>query len=110
MPGAGRVARLTWAGIHALGASLELSVPGHSHHCESRSRIDGLPLCEQAMRFGLMVYSSRESGEQSGIVSILGTNLEPSALVRRCKGEGIIINQRVGAFASALIAITRLRR
>jgi cysteine desulfurase/selenocysteine lyase len=87
---------LNMAGVHALGTSLafllSLGIPTIA------ARVLELTdyLCEKAQRSGLMVYSSRKPGEQSGIVSLLGTKMEPSALVRRCKEEGIIINQRGG--------------
>jgi selenocysteine lyase/cysteine desulfurase len=87
---------LNMAGIHALGASLELlrslGIPALANRVLEITDY----LCERAQRFGLIVYSSRESGEKSGIVSLLKPNEEPSSLVRRCKNEGIIVAQRAG--------------
>ena len=87
---------LNMAGIHALGASLELLLLLGIPNLENRVLELTDYLCEQAQRSGLMVYSSRRTGEKSGIVSLQKPNNEPSLLVRRCKNEGIVINQRAG--------------
>jgi cysteine desulfurase / selenocysteine lyase len=97
-PNAGRweSGSLNMAGIHALGASLEvllsLGIPTVANRVLELTDY----LCERAQRSGLIVYSSRESGEKSGVVSLLKPNGEPTSLVRRCKDEGMIINQRAG--------------
>jgi cysteine desulfurase/selenocysteine lyase len=88
---------LNVAGIHALGASLELL-----HKLEVgciAERIFDLTddLCRKARSAGLEVFSSREPNERSGIVSLLPlAGKEPRALVRRCRDEGIVINLRAG--------------
>jgi selenocysteine lyase/cysteine desulfurase len=53
-------------------------------------------LCEQASRAGLSIFSSRATGEKSGIVSLLSPGRDPDALVRLCRERGIIVNQRFG--------------
>jgi selenocysteine lyase/cysteine desulfurase len=88
---------LNVGGVHALGASLELLLGlGIDAVAE---RVLGLTdyLCERARRAGLEVFSSREPNERSGIVSLVAPpGSEPRALVRRCRDEGIVINQRAG--------------
>jgi selenocysteine lyase/cysteine desulfurase len=88
---------LNVGGIHALGASLEMllgiGIP------QIADRIIELTddLCRKAMAAGLEVFSSREPGERSGIVSLLPPpGVEPRTLVRRCRDAGIVINLRGG--------------
>jgi cysteine desulfurase / selenocysteine lyase len=87
---------LNVGGISALGASLalllEAGIPAVAE------RVLGLTdhLCEQAARAGLDVFSSRRPGDCSGIVSLVVPGADPRDLVRRCRQEGIVINQRAG--------------
>jgi selenocysteine lyase/cysteine desulfurase len=53
-------------------------------------------LCARAGQAGLEVFSSRLPEERSGIVSLVAPEADPRALVRRCRGAGIVINQRAG--------------
>jgi selenocysteine lyase/cysteine desulfurase len=87
---------LNVAGIHALGASLDLLLSLGIGAIGERVLELTDYLCERGLRAGLGVYSSRRAGEQSGIVSLLVPGEDPRALVRRCKTEGIIINHRAG--------------
>jgi cysteine desulfurase/selenocysteine lyase len=86
---------LNVAGIMALGASLELlleiGIPAVT------ARILELTdyLCEATGRTGLEVFSSRSPKDKCGIVSLLIPG-DPRALVRTCKDQGIIVNQRAG--------------
>jgi selenocysteine lyase/cysteine desulfurase len=48
-----------------------------------------------ACALGIEVFSSRAEKEKSAIVSLV-TGGTPSALVRRCREQGIVINQRSG--------------
>jgi cysteine desulfurase / selenocysteine lyase len=97
-PGAGRweSGSLNVAGIVAVGASLELllniGVPA------IRDRVLHLTdyLCEQAARKGLTVYSSRQPGEDSSIVSLIVPGAEPRPLVRACREAGMVVNHRAG--------------
>jgi selenocysteine lyase/cysteine desulfurase len=87
---------LNVGGISALGASLalllEAGIPAVAE------RVLGLTdhLCERAARAGLEVFSSRAPGDRSGIVSLTAPEGDPRELVRRCRHEGIVINQRAG--------------
>jgi selenocysteine lyase/cysteine desulfurase len=87
---------LNVGGITALGASLalllEAAIPAVAQ------RVLGLTdhLCFRAARAGLEVFSSRLPGERSGIVSLVVPGADPRELVRRCRQEGIVINQRAG--------------
>jgi selenocysteine lyase/cysteine desulfurase len=86
---------LNVAGIVALGGSLELlleiGVPA------IRDRVLELTdhLCERAARAGLTVFSSRAPAEKSAIVSLVPDD-DVRALVRRCREQYIVINQRAG--------------
>jgi cysteine desulfurase/selenocysteine lyase len=89
---------LNVGGILALGASLRLlldvGIPVIAR------RVLGLTdyLCERARREGLTVFSSRSVSERSCIVSLdaPGTRYTPLEIVRRCRAEGMAINQRGG--------------
>jgi selenocysteine lyase/cysteine desulfurase len=87
---------LNVAGITALGASLELllqiGIP------EIAARVEAITdyLCERAKEAGLQVYSSRQPGEKSGIVSLIAAGADPRSLVRHCRSHGVVINQRAG--------------
>ncbi|HXG08957.1 MAG TPA: aminotransferase class V-fold PLP-dependent enzyme [Gemmataceae bacterium] len=87
---------LNVAGITALGASLELLL--HIGIDAIARRVLELTdyLCERVRRAGVEVYSSRRPEDRSGIVSLIVPEAEPRALVRRCREEGIVINQRAG--------------
>jgi selenocysteine lyase/cysteine desulfurase len=84
------------AGITAMGASLDLLL--NTGIDSIYRRIEELTdyLCEQASRAGLSIFSSRATGEKSGIVSLLSPGRDPDALVRLCRERGIIVNQRFG--------------
>jgi selenocysteine lyase/cysteine desulfurase len=87
---------LNVGGVHALGASLELLL--ELGVVSIAGRVLGLTdhLCERAARAGLQVFSSRRPAEASGIVSLVAPGRDPAALVRRCRGEGVVINHRAG--------------
>jgi selenocysteine lyase/cysteine desulfurase len=88
---------LNVAGIHALGASLELLLGLGIANVAGRVRELTDYLCERARSAGLEVFSSRAAGEDSGIVSLLPPQgQEPRALKKRCRDEGIVINLRAG--------------
>jgi selenocysteine lyase/cysteine desulfurase len=87
---------LNVAGIVALGASLEvlleIGIPAVA------ARVTELTdyLCAKAESIDLSVFSSRHSGDKSGIVSLTVPGIEPRNLVRRCRDRGIVINHRAG--------------
>src|SRR3984893_450649 len=80
-PNAGRweSGSLNVAGIMALGASLELLLGIRLANVASRVQKFTDYLCEQAARVGREVYSSRESKDKSGIVSLIARGAEPRA-------------------------------
>jgi selenocysteine lyase/cysteine desulfurase len=84
------------AGITGLGASLELLLGiGIPTVAERVFELTDY-LCAQAARAGIEVFSSRERGERSAIVSLISPEAEPRSLVRRCRANGVVINQRSG--------------
>src|SRR5262249_39282484 len=88
---------LNVAGIHALGASLELLLGLGIANVAGRVRELTDRLCERARSAGLEGFSSRAAGAGSGIGSLLPPpGQEPRALKRRCRDEGIVINLRAG--------------
>lgn len=84
------------AGISALGASIDLLLHIGLENVERRVLELTDYLCEGASKMGLEVYSSRQPGEKSGIVSLLTPGQDPVQLVKHCRGHGIIVNQRGG--------------
>lgn len=87
---------LNVAGITALGASLELLLQIGIAAISQRVLELTDYLCEQAARNGLTIFSSRQSADKSGIVSLAPSSGDIRELVRRCRSAGIIINQRAG--------------
>jgi len=87
---------LNVAGITALGASLELLLRIGLPEVSARVLELTDYLCEGARRRGLEVFSSRAPGEQSGIVSLSLPGRDVGAVVRRCKEQGVVVNQRAG--------------
>jgi cysteine desulfurase / selenocysteine lyase len=87
---------LNVAGITALGASLELllgiGIPAIAKRVLELTDY----LCARAERSGFDIYSSRRPEDKSAIVSLIVPNADPRALVRRCRQQGIVINQRAG--------------
>jgi cysteine desulfurase / selenocysteine lyase len=88
---------LNVAGIHALGASLDLLLGAGIANVAERVRELTAYLCERASAAGLQVFSARESGEWSGIVSLVPPpGRDPRELKKHCRDEGIVINLRAG--------------
>jgi cysteine desulfurase/selenocysteine lyase len=86
---------LNVAGITGLGASLELLLSLGIPVVAGRVLELTDYLCDKARGAGIEVFSSRLRADKSGIVS-LRTKEDPRQVMRRCKSEGIIINQRAG--------------
>jgi selenocysteine lyase/cysteine desulfurase len=87
---------LNVAGITALGASLALLLEiGIPTICERVLELTDY-LCKKAQRAGCEIYSSRKSEDKSGIVSIMIPGADVRQAVKRCRAEGIVINQRAG--------------
>jgi selenocysteine lyase/cysteine desulfurase len=88
---------LNVAGIHALGASLELLLGAGIANVAERVHELTTYLCERAATAGLQVFSARGSGEWSGIVSLVPpAGRDPRELKKACRDEGIVINLRGG--------------
>jgi len=88
---------LNVGGIHALGASLEVLLGQGIDAVAARVQDLTSHLCQRSQSAGLEVFSSRDEGEWSGIVSLVPPqDSDPRALVRRCRDESIVINLRAG--------------
>jgi selenocysteine lyase/cysteine desulfurase len=88
---------LNVGGIHALGATLELLLGLGIDAVADRVLALTDELCERARSAGLHVFSSRQAGERSGIVSLLPpAGVDAQALKKQCRGDGIVINVRGG--------------
>jgi selenocysteine lyase/cysteine desulfurase len=87
---------LNVAGITAMGASLELLLGIGIE--QVAARVLGLTdyLCARALEAGLAVFSSRRPDDKSGIVSIIMPNPDVRQVVRQCRQQGLVINQRAG--------------
>jgi selenocysteine lyase/cysteine desulfurase len=97
-PHAGRYesGSLNLGGIHALGASIDLLLGIGIQHVADRVLSLTDFLCERLSQRGFDVYSSRRSADRSGIVSVELPGVDLPALVRRLRGEGIVVNERAG--------------
>jgi selenocysteine lyase/cysteine desulfurase len=84
------------AGIAALGASLELLLRLGIETVRDRVLALTDYLCERLAQIGLEVYSSRRPEDKSGIVSVSAPGRDLRAIVRRCRAQGVVINQRAG--------------
>jgi selenocysteine lyase/cysteine desulfurase len=87
---------LNVAGIAALGASMALLLEIGIDKVAARVLELTDHLCARAEAAGLTVYSSRQTSDKSGIVSLIPASGEVRGLVRRCREQGIVINQRAG--------------
>jgi selenocysteine lyase/cysteine desulfurase len=87
---------LNVGGIMALGASLQMLLEiGIGAVAERIMEVTDY-LCARAEEVGLQVFSSRRPGDRSGIVSLVAPASDVRALVRHCRTEGVVINQRAG--------------
>ncbi|MCS6864052.1 MAG: aminotransferase class V-fold PLP-dependent enzyme [Gemmataceae bacterium] len=95
-PHAGRFegGALNLAGITALGASLELLLSVGIANIRERVLALTDYLCEEALRRGWTVFSSRTPAEKSGIVSLLHPTLPPEEVVKRCRAARVAVNMR----------------
>lgn len=83
-------------GISALGESLLLLLEAGIENVSHRVLDLTDYLCERAPSAGLKVFSSREAGEKSGIVSLVPERVSPKELMKRCRDAGVIVNVRAG--------------
>ena len=83
-------------GITALGASLELLLNAGIATIERRVTELTDYLCDRAATRGWTVFSSREPGEKSGIVSLIHPAAPADEVLRRCRAAGVVVNNRAG--------------
>jgi selenocysteine lyase/cysteine desulfurase len=84
------------AGIAALGASLELIQDASVAAIEQRVLALTDHLCQEASRRGWQVFSSRDEGEKSGIVSLIHAMLPAAEVMKRARDAGVVVNNRAG--------------
>jgi selenocysteine lyase/cysteine desulfurase len=87
---------LNVAGISALGASMELLLKIGIEAIGDRIIELTDYVCANAGKASLVVYSSCQPADKSGIVSLTAPDRDVRSLVRRCREHNIIINQRAG--------------
>jgi selenocysteine lyase/cysteine desulfurase len=87
---------LNVAGITGLGGSLAVLLEVGIPVIEARVLELTDHLCAGAERDGFQVFSSRRAKEKSGIVSLVWPGPDLRHVLRRCREEGIVINQRAG--------------
>lgn len=87
---------LNVGGISALGASIELLLNIGIPAVWDRVRSLTEYICARSAKAGLEVYSSRQPGDQSGIVSLVLPDTDVRQLVLRCRADAIVVNQRAG--------------
>ncbi len=83
-------------GITALGASLQLLLDTGIDNIENRILELTDHLCDRAPAMGLEVFSSREPGEKSGIVSLVKPGEPSDAVMKQCRAAGVVVNSRAG--------------
>jgi selenocysteine lyase/cysteine desulfurase len=81
-------------GITALGASLELLLSVGIPAIEQRILAITDYLCDRALSLGWRVFSSRETGEKSGIVSLIHPTLTAAEVFKKCRAAGVVVNNR----------------
>ena len=81
-------------GIAALGASLKLLLETGIDAIEERVLALTDYLCDAAAARGWRVYSSRNDGEKSGIVSLIHPTLSSADVMKRCRAAGVLVNNR----------------
>jgi selenocysteine lyase/cysteine desulfurase len=83
-----------FAGLTALGASLQLLLETGIPSISERIIYLTDYLCEQAQRRGWTLFSSRQPAHKSGIVSLIHPHLPAREVVNYCRAHGIVINTR----------------
>jgi selenocysteine lyase/cysteine desulfurase len=82
-------------GVAALGASLDVLLGIGIDAIGERVLTLSDYLCERAERAGVKVFSAREPGAKSGIVS-LDIPGDVKAVVAKCRAAGVVVNRRAG--------------
>jgi selenocysteine lyase/cysteine desulfurase len=83
-------------GITALGASLELLLEAGIENVGRRVLELTDYLCDRAASAGLEVFSSRATGEKSGIVSLVKPGATAADVKKRCRAAGVVVADRAG--------------
>jgi cysteine desulfurase/selenocysteine lyase len=83
-------------GISTFGASLDLLLDVGIENVEQRVLELTDYLCANAAKAGIVVFSSREPKDKSGIVSLEKAGVPPEVLVKACRTANIIVNFRGG--------------
>ena len=83
-------------GVAALGASLGLILAAGVDAISRRVLTLTDYLCDRANAEGWSVFSSRQPGEASGIVSLTVPGVDPMDVVKTCRAAGVIVNARGG--------------
>ncbi len=83
-------------GVSAFGASLELLLDAGVAAVERRVVELTDYLCERAASAGFEVFSARNAGEKSGIVSLTVPGVSPVEVTKRCRDAGVVVNARAG--------------
>ncbi len=83
-------------GITALGASLELLLAAGVEKIERRILELTDYLCDKVLSHGWQVFSSRQAGDKSGIVSLVHPSRPAAEVQKRCRAAGVIVNNRAG--------------
>jgi cysteine desulfurase / selenocysteine lyase len=82
--------------IVGMGESMQLLLDAGIENVRDRVLKLTRYICERAQSIGFEVFSSRTSGEESGIMSLLTPGREPKELLKKCKAAGIVVNVRGG--------------
>ena len=84
------------AGLHALGASLEM-LYGYGVEMLSE-RVQELTdsICERLRGIGANIVSVREDNRLSGIVAVEVPRKDPNVVRKMCRHRGVIVNCRAG--------------
>ncbi|QVL32059.1 aminotransferase class V-fold PLP-dependent enzyme [Telmatocola sphagniphila] len=83
-------------GLTALGESIRLLLDVGIVKIEQKLESLTDRLCEALTGIGWSIYSSRQPGEKSAIVSISKDGVDPLELQKRCRDAGVIVNVRGG--------------
>jgi len=81
-------------GIAGMGESIQLLLDAGMTNVQARVRELTGYLCDRVRSVGAEVFSSRKSGEESGIVSLLTPGRDPKQLNWRCRSAGVVVNVR----------------
>lgn len=84
------------AGLHALGASLELLLEIGPSAVSARILDRAEAVRERAASAGWAVHGSSRPADRSGIVSITRAGVDPDAFARTMRERGVVVSSRAG--------------